>query len=61
MKMQTIISTKNWARKKTCRTLGAYLDDDEEADAGTHLSRVPVHARHDIHNGLPDGDDHAEH
>ena len=38
----------------------SHLDDDEQTDPSAHLGRVPVHARHDIHNGLANGDDHAK-
>ena len=37
------------------------LDDDQEADAGADVGRLAVHAGHDVDDGLPDGDDHAEH
>lgn len=38
-----------------------YLNGDQQADSSTHLRRVPVHARHHIHNGLTDSNDHAKH
>lgn len=36
------------------------LDDDQEAHAGADLGGVAVHAGHDVHDGLPDRDDHSE-
>ena len=37
------------------------LEDDDEADTGTEVRRLTVHAGHDVHNGLRRCDDHAEH
>lgn len=37
------------------------LDDDEQAYPSTHLWRISIHASHDIHNSLSNGDDHSKH
>ena len=37
------------------------LDDDEQADAGADVGGLAVHAGHHVHDGLAQGDDHAEH
>lgn len=38
----------------------SYLNDDQETDSSTHFRGVPVHARHDIYNSLPNGNDHTK-
>ena len=38
----------------------AHLNDDDEADAGTNVRWVSVHAAHDIDDSLANGDDEAE-
>jgi hypothetical protein len=37
-----------------------YLNNDQEADAEANVTRIAVHASHDVDNGLTDGDDHSE-
>ena len=37
------------------------LDDDEQADAGADVRGLAVHAGHHVHDGLAEGDHHAEH
>lgn len=51
IKLLCYLQMKNWL---------SYLNNDKETDASTHFSRVPIHARHDIHNGLPNGNDHTK-
>ena len=36
------------------------LDDNQEADASADFAGVAVHARHDVDDGLADGNDHSE-
>lgn len=38
-----------------------YLNNDKQANPSTHLRGVSIHASHDVHNCLPNGDDHSKH
>lgn len=37
-----------------------YLYGDQQADSSAHFGRVSVHSCHHVHDGLADGNDHAE-
>jgi len=57
---QTVALLKQFVEQEDDETRDEQLDDDEQADAGADVRRIPVHSRHDVDDGLSQCDDHTE-
>lgn len=57
---ETVALLQELVEQQDDETGDEQLDDDQKTDAGADVRRFSVHPGHDVDDGLPDGDDHAE-